>query len=172
MKSNVRENCSRNMDGIEMKTQEMWFCRELFSSEAYNKHWTLSSKAGEIECWNKQTAQSGNSRWGDNESGHVWRPCGTFGWSFPVEHGLLLLWDVQSPHHVSQRRLEQLNLILLHLNPLFQRGDPVCHLHTARCRGTVIYNTDKKTQIYGKAMLNKFYMLSSKFITVISKYQR
>jgi hypothetical protein len=49
----------------------------------------------------------------------------TFGRSFPIKHGLLLLSDVQPPHHVSQRRLEQLDVIFLHLDALFQRGNAV-----------------------------------------------
>lgn len=48
-------------------------------------------------------------------------PCApTFGWSFPAEHSLLLLCDVKPPNHISQRRLEQLDVVLLHLDTLLQ----------------------------------------------------
>lgn len=64
----------------------------------------------------------------------------TFGRSFPAQHGLLLLGDVQAPNHVSQSRFQQLDVILLHLDPLLQGGDAVRHLHAARGRGAVIWS--------------------------------
>ena len=62
----------------------------------------------------------------------------TFGRSFPVEHGLLLLGDVQPPNHIGQSRLEQLDVVFLHLDFLLQGGDAVCHLHATGGRSAVI----------------------------------
>lgn len=62
-------------------------------------------------------------------------PCGcsrvTFGGSPAGAHDLLLLGHVEPPHHVGQSRLQQLNLVLLHLDPLLQGGDAVGNLHAA-----------------------------------------
>lgn len=62
----------------------------------------------------------------------------TFGWSSAWPHGLLLLGHVEPTNHVSQCRLEQLDLVLLHLDPLLQGGDAVGNLHAAGSRGAVI----------------------------------
>lgn len=63
----------------------------------------------------------------------------TFGGSSSCSQGLLLLRQVQSPNHVGQSGLEQLDLVLLHLDSLLQRGDAVGHLHAAGCRRAVIW---------------------------------
>lgn len=94
----------------------------------------------------------------------------TFGGSSAWAHGLLLLRQVEPADHVGQGRLQQLDLVLLHLDPLLQGGDAVGHLHTAGRWRTVIWrDAESWCQTCGKMSLSFYINLQIKNVKVKEK---
>lgn len=59
----------------------------------------------------------------------------------------LLLTVAQSAQGVSQSRLQQLDLILLQLQPLLQVGNPVIHVHVTAGRHGVIWTGGERVLV-------------------------